>query len=319
MQNFLLRIIKPTGAYARWLIFLTLVAIVAAAATGQLEIVRAYLDTEALTFRSGNFEMTAYGALRAALILILVFWVTAAISDGVEKRVANFKRMRAATRVIVAKTFQITIYIVAFLIALDIVGLDLTTLTIFGGALGIGIGFGLQKIASNFVSGLILLFERAVEQDDLIELPDGTAGFLRRTSARYALLETFDGKEILIPNEDLITMRVTNWTLTNSKGRIEIPVGVAYGSDLELAHKLMLEAATSHPSCIDDPAPVCFLQNFGDSAIEFSLLFWVADVTEGRREPQSDVMFAISRAFKENGIEIPFPQRDVHIKGRESG
>ena len=197
------------------------------------------------------------------------------------------------------------------------IGLDLTTLTVFGGALGIGLGFGLQKIASNFISGLILLLERSVEQDDLIELPDGTSGFVRRSSARYTLIETFDGKEILIPNEDFITNRVTNWTLSSTKARIQINLGVAYGSDIEQAQELILQAAREHPRCIEDPEPQCFLLNFGDSSVDFTLLFWVENVVDGRWAPQSEVMFAIWRKFREHGIEIPFPQRDLHIKSGE--
>jgi small-conductance mechanosensitive channel len=127
------------------------------------------------------------------------------------------------------------------------------------------------------------------------------------------LLETFDGREILVPNEDLITGRVINWTLNNTRGRVEITIGVAYGTDLHLARTLMLEAAVNHPACLSDPAPMCVLERFGDSAIEFRLFFWVGDVTIGRLEPKSEVMFAIVDAFKANAITIPFPQRDVHM------
>ena len=314
MKSFLLSIIKPSGLWARILVFATLAGIVAAGLTGHFELLRQYLDTDGLTYQVGDVRISAYSVLRGILVLALVFWTAAILSDLIEKRLAHLSRMRKTTRVLVTKVFQIALYILSGLVALDLIGLDLTTLTVFGGALGIGLGFGLQKVASNFVSGLILLFERSVEQDDLIELPDGTSGYVRRSSARFILIETFDGKEVLVPNEDFITNRVTNWTLSSSKARVEVPVGVAYGSDLEKVHALMLEAAREHPRCLGDPEPVCFLRTFGDSSINFLLYFWVANIIDGRMAPQSEVMFAIWRKFREHGIEIPFPQRDLHIR-----
>lgn len=314
MSDFWKRIVKPKGPWARWLVFITMLAILVTGVTGNLELVRQYLDTETLTFRAGDFHVSAYGVLRAMLLLVLIFWITAAVADGVQYRVRQLGNLHPTTRTLVAKIFQIAIYVIAFLISMDVLGLNLTTLTVFSGAVGIGLGFGLQNIASNFISGLILLLERSVDIDDLIELPDGVTGFVRKSSARYTLLETFDGKEVLVPNEDFITSRVTNWTLSTSKGRVEVNVGVAYGTDLELAHRLILEAATEHPMCLVEPAAQCFLRNFGDSSIDFTVLFWIEDVVTGRWKPKSDVMFAIWRKFGDHGIEIPFPQRDLHIK-----
>lgn len=316
MKSFLLSILKPSGIWARILVFLTLAGVVAAGLTGHLEIFREYLDTESLTFQIGSVRVSLYLALRALVVLALVFWTTAIVADLVEKRIDKLSGMRSSTRILTAKILQIAIYVLAGLIALDMIGLDLTTLTVLGGAVGIGIGFGLQKIASNFISGLILLLERAIEPGDLIELTDGTAGYVRKSSARYTLVETLDGREMLIPNEDFIVNRVTNWTLTSSRARVQVAIGVSYGSDLELAHRLILEAAREHPLALTDPEPACFLLNFGDSSVDFTLLFWIGDVVAGRWGPQSDVMFAIWRKFREHGIEIPFPQRDVHIKAQ---
>jgi len=314
MGDFWKHVIKPKGPWAHWLIFFSLLGIVAAGVTGNLAIVSQYLDTEALTFRAGEFHVSPYDALRALVLLVLIFWVTAAIADLVQHRIRGLGRLHPTTRTLVSKILQIAIYVIAILISMDVLGLNLTTLTVFSGAVGIGIGFGLQNIASNFISGLILLLERSVDIDDLIELPDGVTGFVRKSSARYTLLETFDGKEVLVPNEDFITSRVTNWTLSTSKGRVEINIGVAYGSDLELAHSLIVEAAVENTMCLETPAPQCFLRNFGDSSIDFTLLFWIEDVVTGRWKPKSDVMFAIWHKFREHGVEIPFPQRDLHIK-----
>jgi len=314
MENLWINIVKPKGIYAKWFIFLTLVAILALEATNSFNIIRQYLDTETLTFKAGEYKISAYGFLRALVTIALIFWVTAIISDVAEVRIGKIKNLRASNRALVLKIIQITLYFVAFLFTLDVAGIDLTTLTVFSGALGIGLGFGLQKIASNFISGIILLLEKSVEQDDLIELADGTLGFIRKANARFTLVETLDGKEILVPNEDFITNRVVNWTYSNSKGRIEIALGVSYGSDIEKAQDIMVNAAKKHPRCINDPEPKCYLRNFGDSSVEFILHFWVADVVDGRWGTQNDVLFEIWRKFKENDIEIPFPQRDLHLK-----
>lgn len=314
MTNLWISIIKPKGQYAKWLIFLTLVGILLLGTTGHFEILRQYLDTEMMTFKAGSYKISAYGFLRALVAIALIFWVTAIVSDFAENRIGKIKQLRAANRALLSKIFQIAIYLLAILFALNIIGVDLTTLTVFSGALGIGLGFGLQKISSNFISGIILLLEKSIEQDDLIELNDGTFGFIRKSSARYTLIETFDSKEIMVPNEEFITTRMINWTFTNSKGRIEFSVGVSYSSDIEKAHALILEAATEHPSCLKEPEPKCFLRNFGESSVDFILHFWIDDVTKGRWKPQSEVMFEIWRKFKANGIEIPFPQRDLHLK-----
>jgi len=318
MKNLWLKLLKPAGTHAKWLTFAMLLAIIGLGLSGKLEAARVYLDTEALTFKIGAFQITAYGALRAFITLVLIFWLTAIASDFIEGRLHGLKKMKSATKALLSKVVQIVLYIVAGLVALDILGIDLTTLTVFGGAVGIGLGFGLQKIASNFVSGLILLFEGSVEKDDLIELPDGTFGFVRKASARYTLVETLDTKEILIPNEDFITNRVINWTLTSKRGRVEILIGVSYKSNIKKAHELILEAAREHPRCTDDPEPVCYLRGFGDSSVNFVLWFWVDDITLGRMGPISDIQFAIWDKFAEHGIEIPFPQRDLHIKSSET-
>ena len=308
---------KPQGSRFRplilWALFLGLCAILVAGVAGWLDPVERLLSSERLSFSTGDFTITAYMVARVIVVLALVYWMAAVIAGVLDTRIRSSKAFKSGTRSLIAQIVRIAIYIIAGLITLDVVGLDLTAPTVFGGALGIGLGFGLQKIASNFISGLILMAERSVEEDDLVELADGTTGFVRRTSARYVLLETFDGKEILIPNEELITGRVINWTLNNTRGRVEIKVGVAYGSDLHLAQSLMLEAASAHPLCIEDPAPLCVMRTFGDSSIDFTLWFWVSDVTKGRMVPQSEVMFAIVDRFEANGVRIPFPQRDLHI------
>ena len=225
--------------------------------------------------------------------------------------------MHSSNKALINKAFQIFVYFFGFIIGLNVLGIDLTAFAIFSGAIGIGIGFGLQKITSNFISGLILLFEKSIENGDMVELSDGTYGLIRKTSARYTLLETFEGREMMIPNEDFIINRVTNWTFNNRKGRLQIDIGVAYESNIEKARELILEAAKEFPGSIDDPKPACYLKEFADSSVNFMLFFWLADVSKGRYQAKNDVMLSIWKKFKENNISIPYPQRDIHIKNPE--
>lgn len=266
------------------------------------------------SLKLGGVQITPVGFIKVIATLAFFVWVTGFISDQVKTYIRKIKHIRANTKEILYKFFDISLYFIAILLVLNILGINLSTLTVIGGALSVGIGFGLQKITSNFISGLILLFEKTIEVDDLIEMDNGVYGFVKRLGSRYTIVETFDGKEILIPNEDFMTNRVTNWTFSNKMGRVEIRVGVSYKSDIKKAQALMLEAASQYPLCLKEPPPKCFLQNFGDSSVDFVLFFYIGDVTVGRLEPQSDVMMAIWEKFKHHDIEIPFPQRDIHIK-----
>lgn len=307
-------LLHPRVWLAKTLLALFGIAFLALAYLGYLEPIRTVLDADELSFTVGTMRFSAYLLVKALFSIIILIWLTRLIAHFGEQRVKGLKGINTSNKALIVKAIQISVYFVAFFIALNIVGIDVTSLTIFSGAVGIGVGFGLQKIASNFISGLILLFEKSVEEDDLIELDDGTAGFVRDTGARYTLIETFESRDIMIPNEDFITNRVTNWTFRNTRGRIEINVGVAYGSDLDQVKEIILEAARNHPRCSLNPAPVCFLVEFGDSSVNFTLYFWVEDIVAGRMEPRSDVLFAIWHKFKEQNIEIPFPQRDIHMK-----
>lgn len=190
----------------------------------------------------------------------------------------------------------------------------MTTLAVIGGAVGVGIGFGLQKIASNFISGIILLFEKSVEIGDIVELDGGNIyGEIKHFGGRYTLVESSDGKEIMIPNEDFIISKVTNWTYSNSRARIEINLGVAYGSDLELVQKIMISCAKENSHCLAYPEIECFVTQFGEFDIKFTLYFWISDIVRGRMLPRSEVLMSIWKKFRENGIEIPLPQREVKM------
>ena len=290
--------------------------------TGKLsfEKIKAFADNKDYEIPIGKYTTSPYQIITNLAIVLFIFWVTAILTEVVDKRISGFKKIKTSNRAIIIKMLHLVIYFIAFIVGLYLLGINLTTLAVFSGALGIGLGFGLQKISSNFISGLILLFEKSILQEDLIEMEDGTFGFVRKARARFTLVETHDGKEIMIPNEDFITSRVVNWTHSNKRGRIELAVGVGYGSDIEQVKELILEAARSHPRCLkkEPHEPKCHLRGFGDNSVDFILHFWVGDITVGRWEPDSEVLFAIWHQFKKHGIEIPFPQRDLHIKNPEA-
>ena len=202
--------------------------------------------------------------------------------------------------------------LVGFITALSVLGFDMKNITIIGGALGIGIGFGLQTIVSNFVSGLILLFERPLKVGDSIQLGDQW-GMVKHLGLRATVIETFDEAEVVVPNADLISGQVTNWTLANRRVRIVIPIGVAYGSDLALVMKTLLGCAADHSLVLADPEPRVIFSAFGASSLDFELRVWIADFDD-RRTVQSDLLLEIDRRFRDLDIEIPFPQRDLHVR-----
>lgn len=306
-------LLKPPAIISKLLLLALLVAFFSLGFLGHLQPIIAFLDSETLAFQIDDMRFSAYLLIKVLAAIVVLFWLASIFSEFGERKIKNLQKVNAGNRALLAKVFQIMVYFITFFVALDVLGIDLTALAVVGGALGIGVGFGLQKIASNFISGLILLLEKSMKEGDMIELDDGTAGFVKRTHARYTLIETFEGRELMVPNEDFIVSRISNWTLNNMLGRVEISIGVAYGTDLQKAHDLILEAAKEHPRCVPTPPAECFLVDFGESAVNFQLFFWVDDVALGRTRPQSDVLFSLWRKFEENNIKIPFPQRDVHL------
>ncbi len=317
MRNIFLKILKPSVYQVKFLLLVLCGLFFLLGFLDYFKPIEKFLSSEDLSFRIGTVKFSVYLFLKHVLTISILLWLARLISSFGENRIKKLKKIRAGNKALFAKIIQLAIYFFAFLIGLDVLGVDLTSFAIFSGAIGIGIGLGLQNVASNFISGLILLFEKSIEDGDIVELSDGTMGTIKQTSARYTLIEAYDGKEIMVPNEDFVTSRVTNWTYSHAKGRIQIDIGVAYHSDLEHVHQLLLEAAREHPRCSPDPAPNCFLKEFGDSSVNFSLLFWVDDVIAGRFEPRHDVLFAIWRKFRDHDIEIPFPQCDLTIKNTQ--
>ena len=296
------------------IILLALIGLMYADYQGWLFPIQDFLDHPALTYHFGKYQISIYSIIQTLIVLTTIFWLTTLLMRWINKKVSQVESLHPSSRALIQKIIMIVFYIVAFFFTMGTLGIDLSSLTVLGGAVGIGLGFGLQKIASNFISGLILLLERSLQIGDMVEMADGTLGIVRKNGARYTLIETFDARDIMVPNEDFIVGRVVNWTFTNKKGRVEMAIGVSYKSDLELAKKIILESAINHPLTLKDPKPECFLRNFGDSSINFKLFVWVADITKINYSIQDEILFTIWHRFKENNIELPYPQRDVHIR-----
>lgn len=299
---------------AGWFILLVIIPVTVLHLLGLWGTVTATL--EQISFEVGKLKFNLYLILKTAAAIVALFWISGFLSRMTEQRLRRMQQIHISNRVLIMKFFQIFLYFVVFMVGLQILGIDFTALSIFGGALGVGIGFGLQKIASNFISGIILLFEKSVEIGDQVQLDDGTIGFIRHTGARYTLLELADGREALIPNEDFITQRVFSYTYSGSRGRIDIPLSVDYASDVELAQKLMIEAAKANPRCLPSPAPLVFLSQFGENGIGITLYMWVGDIEQGTVISKGEVMGAILTAFRQAGIEFASP-RQVQLKPKE--
>ncbi len=238
------------------------------------------------------------------------------ISGVLERRISRADSLTPSVRVLVAKLTKIVLITLAFLIAINTLGIDLTALTVFGGALGVGIGFGLQKIVGNLISGLTLLMDKSIKPNDVIAVGQ-TYGWIVSLGARYTAVRTRDGVEHLIPNEDLIAQRVENWTHSDGAVRLRIPVGVSYKSDVRLAMRLCVEAAQGVDRVLATPEPRCLLMGFGDSSVNLEIRLWIEDPQEGRSNVVSQVLLGVWDRFHEHEIEIPFPQRDLHLKSSD--
>lgn len=280
---------------------------------GWLPDVLAALDRAGMTL--GQVRVSVLSVLKLT-VTVAVFIVAARwVSQWIEQRARRMDFLNATMQVGVAKFSKVTLYTVAVLVALNSVGIDLTTLTVFGGALGVGLGFGLQRIASNFISGFILLFDRSIRPGDVISVGD-RFGWVVALHARYIVVRDRDGVETLIPNENLITSVVTNWSYSDRHVRVKIPVQISYKDDPEQAMRLMVEAGRASDRVLQDPEPQARLLSFGDNGINLELRLWLEDPEKGVGSVRSAVNLAIWKAFRDNGLTIPFPQRDVHLSDR---
>ncbi len=268
------------------------------------------LDSVGVDMGSSRFTLLSMFKL---VIAVLIFMLIAnSVTRLIEARTRQSLYMSPSMRVGLTKVSKFLVYTIAILLALKSVGIDLTTLAVFSGAIGVGIGFGLQKIFSNFISGFILLFDRSIRPGDVITIGN-RFGWVQALHARYVVVRDRDGVETLIPNENLITTEVTNWSYTDRNVRLKLPVQISYDSDVELAMQQMVEASNEHPRVLKEPEAVTRLMSFGDNGIELELRVWVRDPEAGLGSVRSDININIWRRFKHHQIKIPFPQRDVHI------
>lgn len=286
---------------------------------GWLDDVIFHLDS--VSIEIGNIHLTLYAVIRTAIFGVILFWL-GRISNTTGKRVIRSRAtLDAGTREVIAKLFEIGIFVLVALLLLNVMGIDLTALAVFGGALGVGLGFGLQQIASNFISGIIILLDRSITIGDYIELEDGRAGTLRELTMRSATLETYDGKDIMVPNERFITTAFVNWTHNNKKQRYSLNFQVAYDTDLEKLFEIVREVVASHPRVLSGEAvplaerPDAEIEAFGDSGIDILVEFWMEGIDDGENRVGADLLLMIWTALKANGIEIPFPQREVKVLG----
>ena len=271
---------------------------------------------ESVQFHIGKQHIDLWTVLRGIATIFLTVVFALWIAGVIEARLMRIHTLDANLRIVGVRVAKAGLTVVAILTSLALVGIDMTALSVFTGALGVGLGFGLQKIASNYVSGFIILLDRSIRIGNIVQVGN-EGGEVTQITTRYTVLKHPGGTEFIVPNETLIGTTVQNQTYSNNELRLTTTIGVAYNTDLDLACHLMTEAAVAHPRVLSSPAPKVFLTQFADSSINLELGFWIDDPEEGKGNIVSDVNFAIWRAFKEKGIVIPFPQREVHIRNQE--
>lgn len=268
------------------------------------------LDSASFTLGEARFSL--WLLLQAIVILAVLFTLARFLSHASAANINRVEDISPSMQVLVVKFLQMVLYGAAFFIGLRAVGVDLTGLAVLSGAIGVGLGFGLQKVVSNLVSGIIILMDKSVKPGDVISLGD-TFGWINSLGARYVSITTRDGKEYLIPNEDLITGQVVNWSHSNDFVRLDIHFGTAYGDDPHMVRRVAVEAAKSVDRVLSTRPPVCHITGFGDSSVDYILRFWIRDPTGGLTNIRGNVYLALWDAFKANGISIPFPQREVRL------
>ncbi|QQA45050.1 mechanosensitive ion channel family protein [Pelagovum pacificum] len=267
---------------------------------------------DGVAFELGSTRISLLIVLQACLIIGVLFIIARFLATQSSVRIQSNEDISPSMQVLATKALQTVLYGAAFFVGLKTVGVDLTGLAVLSGAIGVGLGFGLQKVVSNLVSGVILLLDKSIKPGDVISLGE-TFGWITTLGARYVSITTRDGKEYLIPNEDLITGQVVNWSHANDFVRLDIYFGTAYGDDPHLVRRIAVEAAQGVERVLVSRAPVCHIVGFGDSSVDYILRFWIDDPRGGLTNIRGNVYLALWDAFQENGISIPFPQREVRV------
>jgi small-conductance mechanosensitive channel len=261
----------------------------------------------------GGLRLTPLLVIEFGVILIVALWLANIISNFAEGRITESADLTPSIQVLLAKMIRLGLLIFAVVIAMGAVGINLSALAIFSGAAGVGIGFGLQKIVANFVSGIILLVDKSVKPGDLVTIGDNS-GRISAMKTRYISVAAGDGREFLIPNEDLVTQRVTNWTYTDKNTLVKVNFATSYDADPRLVCKLAIEIATTVPRALKGRPPNCILTEFAEAGMRFSLTFWIAD-PDGMDHVKSEVMLSLWDAFKREGIHVPYPVREIRVRG----
>lgn len=280
---------------------------------GVLDDTTAILD--GVGFDMGEFHFSLLVVIKGIFYIFTLMYFANFLSALADRQVAKSKTITRTTKVLISKVMKIVLLAIALIIALTSSGIDLSLFAVFGGAIGLGIGFGLQRGVSNLFSGMLLLLDRSIEPGDVIELESGTFGWVEKMSSRYTEIITRDNKTYLIPNEELVTQRVVNWSHGDSIIRISVEFGVHYKSDPHEVIEIAKRAAKTPDRVMKEPErePVCWLTEFGDSSINFKLRFWIKDAHNGLTNIRGTVLLALWDEFKEHGIEIPYPHREVYI------
>jgi small-conductance mechanosensitive channel len=287
-------------------------AYVAASVLGVTDDIAAILDGAG--FQLGNFRLSLLRVLQGALLIGVLLWLSSSVGNFLDKRIQTVEELTPSLRVLIGKILRITLIVVAILVAMSGLGIDLTALTVLSGAVGVGIGFGLQKVVANFISGIIILLDQSIKPGDTITLGE-TFGWIRELRARFVSVVTRDGREFLIPNEDFITREVVNWSFSDEYVRLDVPFGVSYDSDPHEVTRLAIEACAD-VARVDSTVnrPVCWMTEFGDSSLNFLLRFWIRDPQQGLTNIRGKVLLALWDSFKEHGVQIPYPHREIVMK-----
>lgn len=274
---------------------------------------------EAVSINLGNIQISLYGLARVLFFGAILFWLGRASNNVGKVIIRNRQTLDISTREVFTKLFEVGLFCIIVLLLLNIMGVNLTALAVFGGALGVGLGLGLQSIASNFISGIIILLDKSLTIGDFVELENGKSGFVREFKMRHAILETHDGKDILVPNETFISSQLTNWTHKDPKQRYRVDFSVAYSTDVRAMVEIIKEAVAKHPQVISGPTvpfeelPDCEIGSFGDNGINMFVEFWMQGIDDGKNRVGGDLLLIILETLKEHDIAIPFPQREVRV------
>jgi small-conductance mechanosensitive channel len=298
------RLITRVVSVSAWLI-------AALSIIGQLDNAIDALDSVSVVL--GGLRLSPLLVIKLGVLLVVALWLTNIASNFVESRITRYGDLTPSVQVLLIKMIRMGLMIFAVAVALSAVGINLSALAIFSGAAGVGIGFGLQKIVANFISGIILLADKSVKPGDLVTIGD-SSGRISAMNTRYISVAAGDGREFLIPNEDLVTQKVTNWTYTDKNTLVKVNFGTNYEADPNLVCKLAVETAATAPRALKNKPPTCLLTEFAEAGMKFSLTFWIAD-PDGMDKVKSDVMLALWAAFKREQIRVPYPVREIRIRG----